>query len=308
MSHSTILVTGALGFLGKYVCQEFHEQGWRVAGVAHSSDTPSFIATLYPMALPSPELDRALTAEKPDVLVHLAGTASVGKSQEHPYADFHNNVTVFAQTLDAVRRIVPHCRILFISSASVYGDAAQLPMSETAPFNPVSPYGYHKMMCEQLAAQYAHLYNIQTHILRVFSAYGEPLQRQVLWDIAQKAIRTGSVSLFGTGDETRDFLHAQDVAHAIACIAQTTDAPHTTWNVASGQAVTVRHLAQMMLNAINPDVPLSFNGETRSGDPLHLEADIQRLKSIGYAPQIPLEDGVAAYAHWAKASLTGGQS
>lgn len=305
MSQSTVLVTGALGFLGRYVCREFHEQGWRVAGIAQTVESTAWLDASYALSLPSSELDKVLGAEKPQVLVHLAGTASVSQSQQQPYADFFNNVTVFAQVLDGVRRIMPQCRIIFISSAAVYGDSVQLPVHEDAPLTPVSPYGYHKRMCEQLAAQYAHLYGTETHILRVFSAYGEPLQRQVLWDIAQKAIRTGSVSLFGTGDETRDFLHAHDVARAVACIAQKQNAPHSVWNVASGSAISIRHLAELLLAALDLDIPLTFTGETRAGDPLHLEADIQRLKAIGYTPQIQLKDGVSAYAHWAKSVLTG---
>ena len=122
-------------------------------------------------------------------------------------------------------------RLLLVSSAAVYGDPERLPVSEDAPLAPISPYGRHRAEAEEVALQSG----APVVIARVFSAYGEGLRRQVLWDVAQRALVGGPVELSGTGEETRDFVHARDVAAAISAIAQRSAFDGEIVNVATGR-------------------------------------------------------------------------
>ena len=130
---------------------------------------------------------------------------------------FSRQQGVTAFLLETLRTYLPSCRFVFLSSAAVYGNPQQLPSPRRSPCHPISPYGYHKYICEMLCREYGSIYSIKSSVLRIFSAYGERLRKQVIFDLCRKfsdpALKT--VEVYGTGDETRDFIHARDIAQAI---------------------------------------------------------------------------------------------
>jgi UDP-glucose 4-epimerase len=223
----------------------------------------------------------------------------VGNSLADPAADFQGSVVALACVLDAARRIVPACRVLFLSSAAVYGDPAGLPISEQTPHWPLSPYGYHKSLCERLLEEYWSVYGLPGASLRLFSAYGPGLKRQVMWDVCQKVLRSDEVELFGTGEETRDFVHARDIGRAIALLLERAAFQAEAYNLASGEETRIADLARMIARALGRSVRLRFSGESRRGDPLRWRADLTRITGLGYRQGIPLEHGVAEYVAWA---------
>ena len=133
-----------------------------------------------------------------------------------PGDDFRINTSMTFETLEAVRTQVPDCHFLLASSAAVYGEPPSLPVTEDAPLRPLSPYGFHKMQAEAMCREYAALHGLTTTALRIFSAYGPGLRRQVLWDICHKALTSPPVRLHGTGSESRDFVFVDDIAAAFA--------------------------------------------------------------------------------------------
>ena len=211
MRAERVLITGAGGFLGSHIAHHFGALGHSVAAVGRFAVTASGTGS-YPnlwklggMTLPDQALHAIIRDFRPTLLVHCAGTASVADSMQQPYQDFCKTVQVCAFTLEAVRSCAPDCRFVLLSSASVYGNPESLPIPETAPLRPVSPYGYHKMLCETLAEEYATLHGMKVAVLRIFSAYGERLRRQVIHDICLKFAdpATAGVEVFGTGHESR---------------------------------------------------------------------------------------------------------
>jgi UDP-glucose 4-epimerase len=300
-----LLVIGAGGFIGRAVSEHFDQAGWLVGGVGRTlPDVPARGDGFWrEMRLPDAGLAALLREWRPTLLVYAAGTALVAKSVEQPLADFEQSVAVWASVLEAVRISGIACRIVFLSSAAVYGNPARLPIAETHQSAPVSPYGYHKQMCEALSEYYARLYGVPVCSLRVFSAYGPGLRRQVLWEICRKVLTYSRVELMGTGDETRDFVHVADVARAIEVVAERGNFAAGVYNVASGTSTTIRDAAEKLVLALGRSVPVQFNGEVRPGDPLYWRADLARLSALGWAARMPFDDGLAAFARWAGAEL-----
>lgn len=292
----TVLVTGVNGFVGGNVARALGAS-CRVVGTGCSAGAPDASLDGYrQMELPDPCLTDLLREWRPDVVVHCAGRGSVPFSTRNPAADFDAGPRLVAHVLEAMRLSGIGARFVFPSSAAVYGNPQTLPVTETSPLRPISPYGYHKVLSEVVIRQYYELYGQEYAVLRIFSCYGEGLAKQLLWDVACRA-RTGAVELFGTGEETRDFIHVHDLARAVEVLiaGETGD---LTVNVAGGRQVSVREIAQLLLREMGADVPLRFNGQVREGDPLRWEADISRLRDQGFCPELSLEEGVRRFARW----------
>ncbi|MNS01492.1 GDP-6-deoxy-D-mannose reductase [compost metagenome] len=299
-----VLVTGAGGFLGRHICRYFGERGYLVAAVGRFSTTVEG-SQEYPnlwrfcgMTLPDQAFVKAVREFQPTLVVHAAGTASVPDSVKEPYRDFQNTVEVCAFVLETLRRECPDAFFVLLSSASVYGNPESLPIHETAACRPISPYGYHKRICELLAEEYRALHGLKGAILRIFSAYGEHLRKQVVYDLCRKISEPASetVEVYGTGNESRDFIHAEDVAQAIERIAEA-DA-QGTFNVASGSQTTIRDLIGLIQSACNVEKRIDFSGEIRQGDPLNWQADISRLARLGFRPRMDLPTGVDHFCRW----------
>jgi UDP-glucose 4-epimerase len=302
----TALITGVAGFLGRYVARQFAKEGWRVIGIDELPPENAHLApgTLYHrMHLPSESLGEVIKAVRPSACIHCAGRASVQLSIENPSADFAASVDITFSLLETLRSTAPKCRTLFLSSAAVYGNPTSLPIAENHSPLPISPYGYHKRICEFLCEEFARMYGLPTCSARIFSAYGPGLRRQVIWDICQRILCTGTLELHGTGDESRDFIHASDIARALTLLVEHGALRGEVYNVASGNEVTIREVANTLSTALLSVTPPKFDGVVRVGDPLNWRADISKLLALGYRPTIPLEQGLRSVATWAAAEL-----
>jgi len=301
-----VLVTGAAGFLGRYIAAEFKAQGWRVAGVdtASPENAPTESLDLYvATTLPARQFVDFLACAGPTLVVHCAGRASVPLSIAHPYDDFLTNTMVTVELLECLRLHRPGCGFLLLSSAAVYGNPDALPLTETTPANPVSPYGFHKRQAELSCLEYHQVYGLRTGILRLFSAYGPGLRRQVLWDLARKILQESTVALLGTGHESRDFIHGKDVAAATACVATRSALEGECINVGSGVETRIDDLALMVMTALGVTKPITFDGTSPPGMPVCWRADIRRLQSMGFQPRFDIVNGVANYVAWARPLL-----
>jgi UDP-glucose 4-epimerase len=218
--------------------------------------------------------------------------------------DYASGPPVTFELLDVLRRVVPDCRFVFLSSAAVYGNPPRLPISEEESPSPISPYGFHKWQSEVLCREFSQVYHLSTASVRVFSAYGDGLERQVLWDICRQLLKGEQLALHGTGRETRDFVHVRDVAAAVLAIAKLPEMHRDVFNLASGSRTSIRDLASLAIRSLNIDAVPVFDGYIRPGDPLHWQADIRKISALGYSPSIMLEQGVGQYAQWCRTKLS----
>lgn len=300
-----VVVSGAAGFLGRAIVERFLADGYHVVGLGRSAAPPAQLdhTAWQQMELPAAGLSAVLREVQPEVVIHAASSASVALSIEDPLYDLTQSVGVWSHMLEAIRHSGISCRTVLLSSAAVYGNPLRLPISEDDAPAPISPYGHHKYFCEMIANYYVRLYGLQICTARIFSAYGPGLKRQVVWDLCRKLQASPRVALSGTGEESRDFIHASDTAQAIACIVERGDFAGGLYNVASGTAITISLLAASVASAFSAEHRVSFNGQSRDGDPLVWRADIRRLSALGFRCAMEFEEGLRDYVDWARCEL-----
>lgn len=301
-----MVITGVNGFIGRSA-KEYFERDYEIIGIdlaenycGQKNGVFSFTYYQCNMSQNPAELANIFTGSQPDVILHCAGSANVGASVVNPMADLDGNLHSLYQLLLALKSFEKRPKLIFFSSAAVYGNPKQLPVRETDALAPISPYGVHKLMCEELCRYYNRVHGYRTRAIRIFSAYGSGLRKQLLWDIYQKYQNTGEIRLFGTGDETRDFIHVSDIMRAIELILAY-DGGEEVFNVANGEEVSIRELAELYAAELGEDVGIvTFSGETKVGDPQNWRADISLLKKTGYQKQTELKSGIADYVNWVK--------
>jgi UDP-glucose 4-epimerase len=295
-----MVVTGANGFIGSHAVQHFMRLGEEVHGldVADPSPPQASPDRWHRLSLADKHFTSIIEEVQPYALIHAAGPALVGRSIEHPFEDLTGSVSVWASVLESVRMSNVPCRCVYLSSAAVYGMSCTLPMHEDSTMRPVSPYGYHKRMCEELSEYYARLFDLQVCTLRLFSAYGKGLRKQILWDTCQKALKGRSVRLMGTGEETRDFVEVTDICRAIETVLARGEFEAGVYNVAGGTGTSIREVAEGLVRGLGTDNTIEFSGEQRAGDPVHYLADISRMREVGWEPSVSIGEGLAAYAEW----------
>lgn len=300
---NSVLITGVTGFIGRYVADVFARSGWLVIGLGTQPNVniPS-LAQYVKAILPSDRLEEIIKSIKPDACIHCAGKAAVHLSVIDPVSDFNASVGITFNLLNALRLHAPECQLIYLSSAAVYGNPAILPISENQSLEPISPYGFHKLICEQLCHEFSQVYGLPVAIARIFSAYGNGLKRQVIWDICHKALTQPVLKLQGTGRESRDFIHGIDVARAIYAIAQTSAEDFPVYNLASGQETTIKELADLILLNLHGDrsakISVEFDGVVPVGNPVNWRADVEHVASIGFLPTVKLAQGIESYAKW----------
>lgn len=290
-----VLVTGAAGFIGGHLLAYYAKSGASAVGLARRSTQSNTALGL--LLEPSEHWGEVIAELKPDIVFHCAGFASVPRSIDDPLGDFLAGPALTAALLERLRRDVPAAAFIFVSSAAVYGQPDRLPIHETTPPDPISPYGYHKLQSELSCLAYNRIFGIRTAAARVFSAYGPGLRRQVVWDMIQKA-RSGPLHLRGNGKESRDFIHVDDLVSALDLIARKGSLRGEAYNVAAGIEVPIPDLARTISEAVGRSrVPITFDGQETPGMPARWLADITRLCALGFAPKVALRDGIAGLAN-----------
>lgn len=292
-----ILIIGSEGFIGKWVSAYYTAK----AEVVTCDIVPSPTSPLHHLLSAEKSVGDILSTDTFDWCINCAGAASVGASLMTPRKDFELNTSLIADLLDGIRAHNPQCRFLNISSAAIYGNPTTLPINEKASCAPISPYGYHKYMAELLSQEYHQLFGLQTCSVRIFSAYGPGLSKQLLWDTFRKMQQNPDhITLYGTGEETRDYIYISDIVQQMDLILRNADFAGESINVANGRQISIKTVAHQIKECIAYPGAIGFNGQNRPGDPLFWEADISKVRELGYQQQVSFEEGVAQFTDWAK--------
>lgn len=296
-----IIVIGSKGFIGSNLLKYFTEKQYNVYGadvVVDYSETGRY----FLVDATNADFHEIFQKEAFDLCVNCSGAASVPDSLQNPYRDFSLNTYNVFKLLDAIRLYQPTCKFLNISSAAVYGNPKSLPIKESDPVLPVSPYGLHKGMSEQICREFYEIFNIPTLSVRVFSAYGEGLKKQLFWDLYQKARNQNSktIELYGSGRESRDFIYIKDLVRLIELLAHKADFYGTVLNAASGSEVFIDEAVNVFYGFFEKPVSYQFTGKIREGDPVNWVADVGKIKMLGFSPQFSLEKGLKNYLKWVK--------
>jgi UDP-glucose 4-epimerase len=293
-----VLVIGSEGFIGSHTCNYLASRRHSVykADIVMKDEENYFALNPEQIDFSSLFLDR-----KYDVCLNASGAANVQFSFNYPALDYSLNVSNVYMMLEAIRRYNPACRFINLSSAAVYGNVSTLPIAEKNTGVPLSPYGWHKLYSEQICREFATYFSIGTISLRIFSAYGPGLKKQLFWDLYNKFRQAEGeeVELFGTGNETRDFIYIDDLVKAFELIAEKADFSGQSMNVSSGTETTVLEAAETLRKHMKASPRIRFNGREKHGDPKNWRADIHTLRGFGFTAATTIDEGLRNYAEWA---------
>ena len=287
-----VLITGARGFIGSSLAENAVKKGHEVLGIGRTAQPPADWPGNYAWAdVALTDLAPMINGFAPDLVAHCAGSASVMSSLASPLDDLRATVLTLANTLDGIRRSKLRPVLIFPSSAAVYGNPEHLPVSEDGPCRPISPYGFHKLAAELLVHEYRTCYSLPAVICRIFSVLGERQRRLLLWDLYQQFIGpSAEVVIQGNGDESRDFIHVDELCDTLLELhrhAETLPTDNCTINVASGIETRIKTVALLVKEVLASNKPIIFSGVQRVGDPIRWAADRTKLDDLRTEIRIP---------------------
>jgi len=298
----TILIIGSEGFIGGNCVKHFVENNFKVFGcdlIDHNTQDYNYTK----ISRLSPDFDSLFDGNTYDYCINAAGNGSVPVSIEHPVTDFEANCLDVIRILELIRKKSVACRYLHISSAAVYGNPVSLPVDEESMLKPLSPYGWHKLIAENICAEYSALYDLDVAIVRPFSVYGPGLRKQLFWDLHKKSLQAeNEIELWGDGTESRDFIYIDDMVKAIAIILSEKTENYMVFNLASGIETTIKDVTSLFYKALNIKSSVKFNNLSRKGDPKNWRANINKLNRIGFQNTTSIEQGIKFTAEWIKRS------
>ena len=299
------LVTGGAGFIGSHLVERMLGLGHEVRVLDNFSTGKR--ANLEPCAAHEGRLEviegdirdgrrvREL-ALGCDVVFHEAAIVSVPYSVDHPQETHDVNLQGTLNVLEAARQARVG-RLVFASSAAVYGDAPGLPKHEGMLPAPIAPYALEKLASEHYLAIFARLYGVETVALRYFNVFG-PRQDPsspysgVISVFASRARRAEPLTIFGDGQAYRDFIYVKDVVEANLLAAQTPGISGHVFNVARGEKTTLLALVKMIGRVVGRELEVR-HAAPRAGDIAESVADITRAKrELGYVPKVAVEEGL----------------
>jgi len=305
------LVTGAAGFIGSTLAEQLVAGGADVVGLDCFTDyyprpmKERNLATLrtsprfrfVESTIQHADLN-AILRDRTHVF-HLAAQAGVRKSWGRDFAVYTtNNIEATQVLLEAVAQSSNIERVVYASSSSVYGDNVTMPMREDALPQPVSPYGVTKLAAEQLCYLYYINYRVPAVALRYFTVYG-PRQRPDMGfhKFLRAAIRQEPINLYGDGEQTRDFTYVHDAVGATIAAA-TKGTAGRVYNIGGGSRVSMNQVLDIIGRVSGRTLNI-VREEAQKGDMRHTYADTSRARrDLGFAPQVGLEDGLAAEFTW----------
>ena len=308
---SPILVTGGAGFIGSHLVEQLVARGAQVTVVDNLSTgrLENLQAVMPQIEFVPRDLGNLLQTGRLEIdqyacIFHLAANPYIPPSVENPAFDYQANLHTTFLLLETLRHLPHPPRLINISSAAVYGNPASLPIRETDPTVPISPYGVSKLAGERYAAVYSELYSIRATSLRFFSVYGPRQRKQVVYDLLCKLrANPTELHLLGNGSQARDFTYVRDLVQAMLLTAAAAPARGETYNVASGVTYSIADLAQTLCRLRGLAPKIIYSGQVRPGDAARWVVDVTRLKALGYEPQTALEEGLRAIQEWFDASV-----
>lgn len=306
---SAIWVFGGKGFIGKHLINYFSEN-YEICSIGRNfiqpekkhclmfSNHEEVLTELRRMVIEN-ELDI------PEFILYAAGSGSVPLSIVDPFSDYGSNVSDYYRFLSMFGAVFnSETKIVYLSSAAVYG-AVTKPSHTKNNINLdliASPYGFNKFIAEEVGKFYASKFDFKVANLRLFSVYGEGLEKQIGWDLYKRfSAGERTISLKGTGLEKRDWIYVLDAVTFIDQMLYSNEiwtGSCSTLNCGTGKASTVKDYAEIFCNYFHLESP-SFTSEISNGDPGVLVADMDiETRLVDWAPNYSLKKGLFKYFEW----------
>ena len=304
---SLYLVTGGAGFIGSHLTEELIRRGEQVRvadslitghrkNLAHLSGIDFLEGDLADLSVAR----RAVQGV--DYVLHQAAIPSVPRSVEDPITSNRANIDSTLNVLVAARDARVK-RVVYAGSSSAYGNTPTLPKHEGMPTNPLSPYALQKLVGEQYMQMFTTLYRLETVTIRYFNVFG-PRQDPsspysgVISIFARALLENTPPTIYGDGEQTRDFTYVANVVDGVLRAVKATGAAGQVVNVATGSSISLNRLFASMRDIVGSRIDVAY-GPPRSGDVKDSLADITRARTLlGYEPTVSFEDGLRKTLDW----------
>jgi UDP-glucose 4-epimerase len=309
----TVVITGGAGFIGSHLVERFLRERWTVHVIDNlvtgKRENLSADATFHELDIRDPKAAELIASTKPDVLAHLAAQMDVRRSVEDPMYDASVNVIGSLNLLEAVRKQSPKTRVVFASTGgALYGDNTTPPNFEDFKKDPESPYAITKLSVEYYLAYYGRVHKLDTVAMRFGNVYG-PRQDPhgeagVVAIFCGRILQGKSLTIFGDGKQTRDYVYVGDVAEALWTAATKPLPPvglldARGFNVGTGIGTSVVDMAAILLEEAGTKVGIEF-APKRPGEAQESFVDIGKAERLlGWKPRVTLREGLAQSFRWA---------
>jgi UDP-glucose 4-epimerase len=304
-----VLVTGGAGFLGSHLVDALVREGaivtalddlssGKIENLAQCWDRIRFIQGDVRVR---DHVRVAIRGQR--IVFHLAANADVPRSVLEPDFDFEVNVLGGHHVLREAAE--QGARVVFASSAAVYGPPIRAPVREDHPLMPISPYGAAKVAVEKLGLAAGEVFGLPFTAVRIFNTYGERQPRYVMYDLMRKIAEDPSrIEMLGTGEQRRSYCHVSDAVQLFVRAAQADETRGKAVNLAGDTTVSIRELAAATLRLLGrTETAVTFTGQSWRGDIDVLSGDASWARHhLGFVPSVSLEDGLLRLARWLEES------
>jgi UDP-glucose 4-epimerase len=298
-----ICITGAAGFIGSHVFEACVDAGYEAIAMdnlSHGKESNlPIIARLYNVDITKKEVEFLLKDEKPDFVIHLAAQVDVSTSVDNSLTDASVNIMGTLNLLEACCKAGVR-KVVYISSAAVYGHPQYLPIDEEHPVLPLSPYGISKYVPEMYLRHFFYHYGLEYTVLRYANVYGprqDPSgEGSVVAIFIDRLLKGETPVIYGDGEQTRDFIYVKDVAQGTLQALEGGNG--AVFNVSSGKRVSVNELYAMLQKLMGNEITARY-APPRPGDILHsCLANRKARKKLGWEPRYSLSEGLAETVLW----------
>ncbi|PIR20636.1 MAG: epimerase [Deltaproteobacteria bacterium CG11_big_fil_rev_8_21_14_0_20_47_16] len=299
-----VLVTGGAGFIGSNLVRLLLSRGYAVrvldnltTGYQENLEGLQGVEFVKGDIMDAPLLQKMVQGTS--VVFHMAAAVGNVRSLEDPHFDANINVMGTLNVLEAARKTNVR-KIVFSSSAAIFGEPVEMPITEDHPVNPDSPYGVSKLAAEKYCLCYNRLYGMENVCLRYFNVYGQHQRYDAYGNVIPifltKLRRGEALTVYGDGEQTRDFINVKDIAMANLLSAETPGASGPI-NIGTGSAITVNTLTQL-IQKLGKDGTVAYK-PARAGEVLHSRANISKAQSmLNFQPSVHLAEGLKIHAEW----------
>lgn len=306
------LITGGAGFIGSHIAKKLIDNNIDVHIIDNLSTGDlgniPFVSqkNIHIKDISDYEyIESVFQKEEFTYVIHLAAMVSVVETIEKPIQSNRVNIDASINLLNLIKEYNSNIKkVVFASSAAVYGKLEGLPKSVDSLIEPLSPYAIQKYASEQYTKIYNDLYNIPTVSLRFFNIYG-PRQNPksdysgVLSILNQRFLEKQKFTFFGDGEQTRDFVYINDLVQAFWLVLNSDEVNGEIFNVGTGRQTTLNEIFKVFQKNYNYSIPYEYEDE-RKGDIKYSYADITKLEKIGYSPSYTINEGIREYLRYNK--------
>ena len=297
-----VLVTGGEGFIGSHLTNKLVELGADVTIFAKANimktkpNLKNLTGVLDKIKIIAGNIGErdAITQiinSQPDIIMHLAAIAFVDYSFEHPFEVINTNYFGTLNVLQAAMNLDIK-RVVVTSSSEIYGTAQYVPMDEEHPLNPTSPYAASKVAADRTAFSFWNIYRLPTTIIRPFNTYGPRHTYDVIPKFIRFALKGEPLTIYGTGEQSRDFTYVDDMVEAFLIMGSDKKAIGEAVNFGTGKSVSINDIAEKIIR-ISKSSSKIIHVEKRMAEVARLVCDYSKAKKLfGWEPQIDIDEGI----------------